>query len=66
MKCISKIIHFVLYEDEITMLAGEEGLGLGCLMTPGLRKDIRYHVRPHFSKLANHQIRHTWSGLSAW
>ena len=31
------------------------GLGLGCLLTPGLSKDIRCHA---FSKLANHQIRH--------
>ena len=35
------------------------GLGLCCLMTPGLSKDIRCHVlRPYFSKLANHQNRH--------
>ena len=27
-------------------------------MTPGLSKDIQCHVWPHFSKLANHQIRH--------
>ena len=31
------------------------GLGLGCLMTPGLGKDIQCQVWPYFSKLANHQ-----------
>ena len=34
------------------------GLGLCCLMTPGLSKDIWCHVWPDFSKLTNHQIRH--------
>ena len=32
--------------------------GLSCLITPGLSKDIRCHVWPYFSKVANHQIRH--------
>ena len=27
-------------------------------MTPCLCKDIRYHIRAHFSKVGNHQIRH--------
>ena len=26
----------------------ENGLGLGCLITPGLSKDIRCHVWPYF------------------
>ena len=39
-----------------------------CWMTPGLSRDIRCHVWPYFSKLANHQIRHQpiRSGLSVW
>ena len=34
------------------------GLGLGCLMTPGLSKDIPHHVWPYLFKLVNHKIRH--------
>ena len=35
-----------------------EGMGLGCLMTPGVSKDIQCHVLTYFSKVSNHQIRH--------
>ena len=34
------------------------GFGLVCLLTPGFSKDIRYHVWPYFSEVANRQIRH--------
>ena len=49
--------------EKLTELVGLVGwlVGLCCLMTPGLSKDIRCHVRPwhtFFSKIANHQIRH--------
>ena len=46
------------------------GLGLCCLMTPGLSKDINSGVMYDytFAKVENHQIRHqaTHSGLPAW
>ena len=43
---------------------------LCCLLTPGLRKDIRHHIGPHpVSTLVHHQIRHQATRkkeLSAW
>ena len=40
-------VHYVVKE-----------LGLWCLMTPGLSKDICVKYEHNFSKLANHQTRH--------
>ena len=56
--CTNTNVRVPMHQDTEKSLSVQKIGCLCCLMTPGLSKDIRCHVWPYFSTLANHQIRH--------
>ena len=60
--CVCDLLTF------ICMPFHQGWLAVCCLMTLGLRRDIRCHVLPSFDKFTNQHIRHqaTQSWLSVW